>query len=72
MRNIVVAAIAGAMFLSGCSVLSVGADQTFVEEYGYNLEDAGALWHPWLIIQDKEGANEAAYKHVELGNGGRK
>jgi hypothetical protein len=62
------AALIAALMLSGCAMLSVGEEETFAEEYGYNMKDAGALWHPWLLIQDKEGANEAAYKHLQLGN----
>jgi hypothetical protein len=54
--------------LTGCSVLSIGADESFAEEYGYDLQDAGVLWHPYIIIQDKQGANEAAYKHLQLGD----
>lgn len=58
-----------AFLLWGCSALSVGEEQTFAEEHGYDLSDAGVLWHPWIIIHDKAGANKAAYHHLELGEG---
>jgi hypothetical protein len=53
------------LFFSGCSVLSLGENETRYEELGWDYSDAGVPASPIWTLFEREEAHKRAYQEIK-------